>query len=352
LRHIFKMFSQDKETRHIWHPDLFEIFEQARLQKSLVTIQSHLPLDLCNTADLTLSGRFGSLVGQQAKFKVESIDMFLEKRFPVDPGCEYAFALDLPMGGKRYGRIEYAGKATILDRILQKNDLPDELLLRVSLPSRIRHMRRHQRRKSEECQDMIPGLILIDREPTDRRQLLRLLSHYFRKNNARRPRLINISAGGVCVETSDSSGYRLLAADERYLFFFFLKSPQLSKLPIVFLGRKVGAFKASESGSAALRIQFLRELVWKGQNMELEWQDVSGNGSDRMRKILGIPAEDLPKIAELAMPEQINEEPRKRRPRITRKIRQQTPDLPVPEIPPLDQMACANMAQPFKKFDE
>lgn len=345
------MFRQDKETQHIWHPDLFEIFEQARIQKSIVTIQCHLPLDRCNTADVILSGKFGNLEGHKAKFKVESMDMHLEKRFPSDPSCDYSFALDLPMGKKRIGRVEYTGKATILDRILQKNDLPAELLLRVSLPSRIRHVRRHQRKKSKDCQGIIPGLILIDQEPTDRRQLLRLLSHYFRKNNDRRPRLVNISAGGVCVETSDSSGYRLLAADERYLFFFFLKSPQIEKAPMVFLGRKVGAFKAPETGSAALRIQFLRELIWNGPNSDLVWQDVSGNGSDKMRKILGIPADDLPSIPEIAKPEKHDAETRKRRPRITKKVRQEIPEFPIPELPPIDQMASANMAMPFKKFD-
>lgn len=345
------MFRQDKETHHIWHPDLFEIFAQARIQKSIVTIQCHLPLDRCNTADIVLSGKFGTLEGQKAKFKVESLDMFLEKRFPSDPTCEYSFVLDLPLGKKRLGRIEYTGKATILDRILQKNDLPSELLLRVSLPTRIRHVRRHQRKKSVDCQGLIPGLILIDQEPSDRRQLLRLLSHYFRKNNDRRPRLINISAGGVCVETSDSSGYRLLAADERYLFFFFFKSPQNEKTPMVFLGRKVGAFKVQETGSAALRIQFLRELVWSGPNTDLIWQDVTGNGSDKVRQILGIQAENLQYVTEIARPKKDDSETRKRRPRITKKARHDIPEIPVPELPPIEQMASANMAQPFKKFD-
>lgn len=330
------MFRQDKETTHIWHPSLFEIFNQTRLQKSLVNFQSHLPLDACNTADMQLLGKIEQLSGQQAKFVVESIDMSLENHFPRDPLGEYSFEVDLPIGRRRVARMEYSGKAVILERKLQKNDLPAELLLRISLPSRIRHVRRHNRIASNFCEPMVPGLVLIDRTPTSRRQLLRLLEYYYRRRWKSRPRLVNISAGGVCVETSDASGHRLLAADERYLFFFFLKAPEKEKVPLVFVGRKVGAYKVQENGTAALRIQFLRELIWTGPNTDLEWRDISATGSDRLRQLFGITSS----LVSPALPEAA-QRPASQMPASKK------PVALIDEIPPIDQIASANMAMPL-----
>lgn len=331
------MFRQDKETRHIWHPSLFEIFNLAWVQKSVVTFQSHLPIDACNTADLRLYGKIGQLSGQQAKFVVESMDMTLDKRFPAYPLGEYSFEVDFPLGRRRVARMEYSGKGVILERKLQKNDLPAELLLRISLPSRIRHVRRHHRIGPNSCEPMVPGLVLIDRTPNNRRQLLRLLEYYYRRKWKPKPRLVNISAGGVCVETSDPSGNRLLAADERYLFFFFLKAPEKEKVPLVFVGRKVGAYKGHESGTSALRIQFLRELVWTQPNTELEWRDISVSGSDRLRQIFGLPSFNPASALPEATPRPAAQMPVSKHP------------LPaIDEIPPIDQIASANMAMPFE----
>lgn len=336
IKFFLQMFRQDKETTHIWHPGLFEIFNQARHQQSVVTFQSHLPLDACNTADVQLYGKIGQLSGQQAKFVVESMNMTLDNRFPADPLGEYSFEVDLPIGRRRVARMEYSGKAVILERKLQKNDLPAELVLRISLPTRIRHVRRHHRIPLNSCEPMVPGLVLIDHAPTSRRQLLRLLEYYYRRKWKPKPRLVNISAGGVCVETTDPSGHRLLAADERYLFFFFLKAPEKEKVPLVFVGRKVGAYKGQEIGTAALRIQFLRELVWTAPNTDLEWRDISATGSDRLRQLFGLASS----LASPALPEA--PQPRAAQMPVNKKT---IPTLD--EIPPIDQIASANMAMPF-----
>lgn len=335
------MFRQDNETTHIWHPDLFEIFDQARIQKSLVSFQSHLPLDACNTADIQLYGRLRNISGQQAKFLVESLDLSLENSFERDPVGEYSFAIDMPIGRKRFTRMEYSGKAVILARSLQKNDLPAELLLRISLPTRIRHVRRHHRIVSQACLPMVPGLVLIDKTPGDRRQLLRLLEYYYRGKWKTKPRLVNISAGGVCVQTADASGYRLLAADERYLFFFFLKSPEKEKVPLVFMGRKVGAFKGSEIGTTAIRIQFLHELVWASRSPELEWRDISATGSEQLRNLFGLTSSASPHLPAPAFPA----------PPQKKAAAPKNSSPPVAEIPPLDQIASANMAMALDKLE-
>lgn len=276
----------DSAAYNVWHPDLYGIVQRAIDQRSSVTIQSHFPLDPCNSADLSLFGRFLKITGQQVQYIVNEFDLDLGKTYAPAPECEYSFAVEMPRGMSGGSKVEYGGRALILDQELQKNDLPEGLLLRISMPCRIRPMRRHKREVCPDNMIMMPGLLLIDQEPVNRRRLLNVLSHYYRQKTRPKPRLVNISAGGVCLETEDPHCQKFMGAEESYLFFFFSEENGPLKCPNVFLGKKVGIFRTGNSRPAGLRIRFLREMVWTDPLEDLKWQDIENDGSPTIRKLL------------------------------------------------------------------
>lgn len=280
------MDSFDSDTYHIWRSDFHEIFQEAISQKSKVTVLSHLPLDLCNSADVKLDGKILALTGLKAQFVMTGYDLNLSNNFPPSPQCQYSFAVDIasPKGG--INKMEYSGRAYILDRSLQKNNLPDGLLLRISRPNRIRYARRHNRLGCPDGEMMMPGLILVDHAPTSRRALLSLLMRYYKRKNRNTPAIINISAGGVCLDTRDRGGQRLLGADEFYLFFFFAQQPQPGMTPHVFLGKKVGIFRKDRNDSPALRIKFLKEMIWNDPAEEIYWKNIEKDGSDTISVLM------------------------------------------------------------------
>lgn len=280
------MHELDNEIYHLWRPDLGGIVRRAIAQKCSVVIQSHLPLDPCNSADVRLEGKFLGLTGQHAQYLVENFDLDTARNYPPSPTCDYSFAVDMPLNGGGLSRIEYGGRAMIMDQELQKNNLPEFLLLRITAPTRIRHARRHERLDCPEDLFSMPGLMLIDREPTDRRRLLALLWHYYRQKTRPKPELVNISAGGVCLKTEDPRCHRFMGNEERYLFFFFTPAMGKQKVPTVLVGKKVGLFRSDAARRNGLRIQFLREMIWTNPDEELKWIDVENNGSQAIRKLM------------------------------------------------------------------
>ncbi len=216
------MHDLDNDIYHIWRPDLQGVVQKAIKQKSQVTIQTHWQLYGCNTADLSLHGRFIGITGQQTQFITEQYDVGLTKNLPASPECLYTIIVDMPQGDSTgNARMEYGGRATILDQELHRNNLPLGLLLHVWAPTRIRQLRRHERHKCPEHIFAMPGLMLIDEAPTSRRKLLTLLGLYYARKSRARPVLVDISAGGVCLKTSDPGCQRFMGADDSYLFFLF-----------------------------------------------------------------------------------------------------------------------------------
>lgn len=274
-------------TYPMWRPDLYGIVQLAIEQKRPVTIQCHFPLDDCNSADLSLSGRFLKITGQQSQYIVDSFDVDTGNVFLQAPECEYSFAVRHPRSEAGKSLVEYGGRALILDQELQKNDLPDGLLLRIAMPCRIRPMRLYRREACPENVFRMPGLMLIDQAPINRRQLLNVLGHYYQQKSRPKPSLVNISAGGVCLETEDPRCQRFMGAEESYLFFFFSGPEERLKCPNVFLGKKVGIFRSGSARHAGLRIRFLRELIWTDPLDDLKWIDIERDGSRTIREILG-----------------------------------------------------------------
>lgn len=278
----------DNESYQIWHSELREVFREAIGQKSDMVIYSHLPLDLCNSADVTLYGKVLAFTSQKAQYMVDGFDLSSSRNFLPSPQCEYSFAVNMPAPGGGVRKIEYSGRAVILDRSLQKNNLPDGLLLRVSRPNRIRHLRRHARSECPAGQILMPGLVLVDKPPANRRSLLNLLANYYQRKNRQPPNIINISAGGVCLQTRDQGAQRLLSSEENYLFFFFTQKPEPGACPNIFMGKKVGIFRRDSATMPALRIRFMRELVWNDPAEEIIWKDISTEGSDTLNVLLEI----------------------------------------------------------------
>lgn len=280
------MHNFEAETYHVWRPDLLAVAGLAVNQKSSVVIQCHMYLDKCNTADVTLKGRFLDITGHQAQFIVDNFDLELSRNFPIWPECEYTFVVDQPLSSGPGNRVEYGGRAIIQDFELHRNNLPIGLLLRLTTPTRIRQLRKHKRHSTPQKVIAMPGLMLIDQAPTSRRRLLMLLAQYYHQKNRPRPELIDISAGGVCVQTEDTHCQRFMGAEESYLFFFFPANQGNPKCPFVFVGKKVGIFRTDESRHAGLRIKFLRELLWDQPEDELKWVDIGPEGSITLEKMI------------------------------------------------------------------
>lgn len=264
------------------------IIQQAIAQRSMVSLECHFPIDKCNKADLQLFGRFIKITGQQAQFETEKYDFGPGSSFPAAPECDYTLGVMTPRSDGKPALVQYGGRATILDQELGDNDLPLGLLLRMGAPSRVRPMRRHARGKNPEGV-LMPGLMLIDTPPRNRRQLLDALAYYYRQKSRPRPRLVDISAGGACLETEDSVCLRIMGAEEHYLFFFFSASDTEPRFPHVFLARKVGLFRSGQTRHAGLRIRFLKELSWSDPMQELQWNEVSDDGSQTVAALLSSP---------------------------------------------------------------
>lgn len=280
------MKNLDSTLYKVWRPDLQDIAHLAVSQKRKVTIHTHYPLDKCNSADLTLFGEFLKITGQQAQFMVNSYDLDLGKLFPAEPECEYSFSVTISKDGISKNKVEYGGRAMILDQELGKNNLPLGLLLRLSQPTRIRPLRRHDREACPAEMFRLPGLLMIGQDAINRRQLLNVLGHYYQQKTRPKPKLINISAGGVCLETEDPHCLRFMGADESYLFFFFSGDENALLCPNVFIGKKVGLFRGEKDRHTGLRIRFLREMLWTDPLDDVRWIDIENGGSDTIRKIL------------------------------------------------------------------
>ena len=276
----------ESEIYQVWRPELDDVIQRAIQSRSAVHIKSLLPLDKCNFADATLIGRFSAIYANyQAQFLVDAFDLSPTSNFPAAPECEYLFQVDnvAPKGAK--SRMEYGGRAFIVDSELKKNNLPSGLLLRLSFPSSIKRLRLHARCQCDRV--MMPGLMLIDQNPpTGRRKLLALLAHYYQDQKRPKPEIVNISAGGACLRTYDAYCQKFLGADENYLFFFFTNDGQDIKTPHVFICKKVGAFRDQKSSNAGLRLKFIRELVWTRPEDDLKWRDVDSTGSAVLKNVL------------------------------------------------------------------
>lgn len=282
------------ETYHLWHPDFRQALSYAIRNKSAVTITSNMPIDECNKADIDLKGRFVGVSGSYLQFVVENFAPDLSNNFPGAPECEYAFKAASPFPGNGEALFEYGGRAYIIDQELQSNDIPESLLLRLSPPSRLRRLRQHGRVPSPEGVILMPGLLLLDREPINRRRLLALLGYYYRQKERPRPGLVDISAGGACLETSDPHCLRFMGTEESFLFFFFSEKDGVLDNPHVFMARKVGLLRDEKSQHTGLRIKFLRELVWTGPNEELKWLNIEFSGSESIKEIIANMGEDIP----------------------------------------------------------
>lgn len=277
----------DIDTFRMWRPPLQQAIIAAIKQKQMVTITTHWPLDELNTADLTLNGRFVGLTQQLAQYIVDEFDPELGKTAPAAPECEYVFAADLSLGSG-LSRFEYGGRAIIVDQELQKNNIPESLLLRLGLPLSIRRIRRHRRERGASDIFLMPGLMLMEEEPGNRRRLLALLGHYYKQKTRPKPVLVDISAGGASLKTDDHSCQRFLGADCSYLFFFFTEENGVLKSPHVFMAKKAGILRDKDSSHAGLRLRFLKELVWTGPNEDLKWINIEADGSATIKRILDV----------------------------------------------------------------
>lgn len=285
------MHNIKRSVYHVWRPELDEAARMAVRRRGLARIKSLMPLDECNTADVTLTGRFLGFNDYQAQFLVDSFDLSPTTLFPVAPECEYSFIVDIDLRNRSRARMEYGGRAFILDSDLQKNNLPSGLLLRLSHPTIIRRLRVHERGESDRL--FMPGLMLIDQTPpTSRRALFSLLAHYYKDHARPKPSIINISAGGACLRTDDSYCQKFLGADENYLFFFFSQYDNGLKCPHVFICKKVGSFRDQTRDLSGLRVKFIRELIWTKPEDDLKWRDVNADGSLVLKNILESPRSD------------------------------------------------------------
>lgn len=280
------MKNLDTSLYTVWRPDLLEIAHLAVAQKTKVTLHTYFPLDECNKADLTLYGEFLKVTGQQVQYLVNDFDLDPGKAFPPEPECDYAFSVTYNKTDAARNRIEYGGRALILDQELGRNNLPEGLLMRLSQPTRIRPMRRHAREDCPAHLFRMPGLMLMGSETINRRQLLNVLGHYYQQKSRPKPSLVNISAGGVCLETEDPHCQRFMGADESYLFFFFSGDGDAVLTPNVFIGKKVGIFRGKQARHTGIRIRFLREMIWSDPLEEVKWLDIENDGSDTIRKIM------------------------------------------------------------------
>lgn len=279
-------------TSTLWRPDLYKIFPIVAVSQTPIKLFTRLDAENLGVVNMELSGLITNVNGQECRVLINESRVEFNVSYPEHPVCEYSMTLaSRHMGNNAY--TEYMGSARILKSLDVKNGVPGELLLHFSLPSRSRPMRRHDRKSCAHWRDIVPGLALLDSQLRSRQQLLSFFRHYFRKRDRHSPALINISPGGVCLRTEDVIARRLMSSQDRYLFFFFLKSPGEEKIPWVFLGRKAGIFRIPDSAATGLRIHFLNELQWQGGNPELQWQDISGTGSEKLRRALaGMPRED------------------------------------------------------------
>ncbi|WP_300921943.1 hypothetical protein, partial [uncultured Desulfovibrio sp.] len=209
-------------------------------------------------------------------------DFAFGDRAPQDPACAYAFSLDLPRALREVIRVEYEGRATILERELGRNNLPKTLELRVSLPSKIRRRRRHDRIACGPGRVEDAALVLVEAPPRRRGDLERLLAAPFAGREA--PSLLNLSVSGACLLAGESIRQKLMAAQERYLLSFVPCTPGRAARPLVFLGRKVGVYPRPE-GSAALRIRFCDELDAGTPGEELRWLNIERNGSAALPRV-------------------------------------------------------------------
>ena len=269
----------DIDTYRMWRPDLQEAIRSAMRQKKQVVIQTHWQIDLCNAADFVFSGKIVGLTGQLAQYVVESYNCDYGNIFPVVPECEYIFAAEISAANVK-NNIEYSGKAKIVDQELLKNDLPESLLLRIGQPSRIRRLRIHKRFSDITSFILMPGILVMDQEPINRRKLLALLGHYYRQKQKAKLEIVDISAGGACLRLNDHRYNRFMGAEEHFLFFFFPEDDGLLMNPAVFLAKKVGILREDNSSHSGLRIRFLKELVWTPPNEDLRWNDITSEGSE------------------------------------------------------------------------
>lgn len=239
--------------------------------------------------NIVFDGFITNVNGQECQVAIRGSSIEFGSPYPDYPACEYSLVLASHYLGQNF-QTEYMGNARILQTGKVRDGIPGEALLHFSLPVRSRPIRRHDRLDCARWTDIIPGLALLDGKPQSRQQLLSFFHHYFRKPQRKVPTLINISPGGVCLRTEDVIARRLMSSQDRYLFFFFLKSLIEERMPQVFLGRKAGVFRVPQSAANDLRIQFLNELEWTDNSQELQWHDIAHSGSENLRRIL----EDLP----------------------------------------------------------
>lgn len=271
-----------RDSHHLWHPDILGIFQAAQTQTVPVTLKSHMRLDEANEADVTLRGGITAVKGQLARFRAESYDFAFSDRAPADPGCTYAFAVDLPHALRDVIRVEYEGRATILDRALGRNNLPKTLELRVSLPSKIRRRRRHGRIDCGPGRVKNAGLVLVETPPSSRDELELLFGA---SEGQEAPTLLNLSVSGACLLTGEAIRQKLMAAQERYLLSFVPYTLNGAGRPLAFLGRKVGVLPRRE-GPSALRIRFSDELDASAPGEELRWVNIERGGSVALARIL------------------------------------------------------------------
>lgn len=282
------MNNLDFEIYRLWRPDFKLALIYAIQQKNNVLIATHGYIDKCNSADLSLYGRFVGFSGDLLQFVIEDFNADLSMNFPGDPECDYTFKARIPVVHQSSFLIEYNGRGLIIDRELQKNDIPESLLIRLSHPVRIRRLRMHERLSDTQNLFLMPGLLLMDQEPINRRRLLNLMAYYYKQKKRPKPEIVDISAGGACLKTHDIHCQRFMGAEESYLFFFFSEENGEILPPNVFLAKKAGILRGDDASHAGLRIRFMKELVWTAPNEDLKWINIEADGSSSIKKILSL----------------------------------------------------------------
>lgn len=270
-----------RHSYHVWHTDTLDIFQAAQAQEAPVALKCRMRLDAAKWSDVVLRGKIASVRGHMVRFRTDSHSCSAGERAPADPACAYAFAVDMPYALGEDIRVEYEGRALILDRAPSSGNVPEILELRVSLPSKIRRQRRHDRVACGPGRVEAERLVLVEARPRRIPDLERLLEA---PDEHGAPQLLNLSASGACLLAGTAIRQKLMAVQERYLVSFRPLTPERAARPLAFLGRKVGVFPRRD-GPSALRIRFFEELEWKESG--LDWHNIERKGSAALARLLG-----------------------------------------------------------------
>ena len=201
-------------------------------------------------------------------------------------GCEVSFTNMQRAVAGYMEPIGYTGSGEILAIENDPNGLPQYLTVRVSHRFTTRRVRRHVRLDWKDQKQVMVGLQVVNPVPENRQQLRDLLDVALR-DAAARPKLVNLSAGGVCLCVDREVVTRPLTGHDYYLFVFSYLTGEQKRPPEILLGKKVGLRRdICGEGQMGLRLKFVRELNWQNSQLALAWRDIAEDGSAYLKALV------------------------------------------------------------------